>query len=93
MKRYVVGFVITTDSNCVLLVEKKRPEWQSGRLNGVGGKIEQGESPQSCMFRECFEETNVAVKPTDWRRFCIVRGGDVDPWEVHFLARLKPTKR
>jgi 8-oxo-dGTP pyrophosphatase MutT (NUDIX family) len=31
----------------VLLIEKQKPAWQRGKLNGVGGKIEPGENPST----------------------------------------------
>jgi 8-oxo-dGTP diphosphatase len=57
MIRYVLGFVFDFGFRNVLLIEKKRPEWMMGRLNGLGGKIEEGESPLEAMRRELAEET------------------------------------
>jgi 8-oxo-dGTP pyrophosphatase MutT (NUDIX family) len=55
--RYVVGFLFSEDESRVLLVWKNRPAWQDGKLNGVGGKIEAGETPLQAMEREFKEET------------------------------------
>jgi 8-oxo-dGTP pyrophosphatase MutT (NUDIX family) len=41
----------------VLLVLKERPSWQKGRLNLVGGKVEEGETPQQAALRELKEES------------------------------------
>jgi 8-oxo-dGTP diphosphatase len=41
----------------VALVRKTKPAWQAGRLNGIGGKMEGGETPLECMCREWKEET------------------------------------
>lgn len=46
----------------VLLVRKKRPTWQAGRLNLPGGKIEEGETPLQAAIREFKEETGYSVK-------------------------------
>ena len=43
----------------VLLVLKDKPLWQKGLLNLVGGKIEQGETPEQCAVREFKEETGL----------------------------------
>lgn len=59
MNRYVVGFLFDTKKTVVLLVEKKRPEWQKGLLNGVGGSIEEGETPEQTMHREAREEVGL----------------------------------
>lgn len=54
----------------VLLIRKRRPRWQEGLLNGVGGHIELGESPAEAMAREFHEETGLQLEPEDWRQFC-----------------------
>jgi 8-oxo-dGTP diphosphatase len=66
MIRWVVGFLIRNRSE-VALMTKTHPEWQKGKLNGVGGKIDDGESPEGAMRREFLEEAGVDV-PT-WRKF------------------------
>ena len=43
MKKYTLGFIFTPALDKVLLVHKISPEWQAGKINGVGGKIEEGE--------------------------------------------------
>ena len=66
MKTYTVGFIFNPDFSKVLLVEKNRPDWQKGKLNGVGGKIEPGEESSACIAREVFEETSLKTRPEDW---------------------------
>lgn len=67
MKSYVVGFIFNHDLTRMVLVTKARPEWQKGRLNGVGGKIEDGESAVNAMVRETKEETGLTTSASDWR--------------------------
>lgn len=55
----VLGFYFSLDRKEVLLIEKKRPAWQRGKLNGVGGRIEQNELPYHAMRREFREETGI----------------------------------
>lgn len=57
MKHFVMGFVFNCDLNRVLLIKKLRPEWMAGRWNGIGGKIDPGETPLKAMIREANEET------------------------------------
>ena len=59
VKRYVVGFLLNYDRTQVVLIRKNRPAWQAGHLNGVGGKIEMGETPIEAMTREFEEETGL----------------------------------
>ena len=66
MIEYVVGFCFNKQRSHVVLMRKKRPEWQKGHLNGVGGKIEDNESPIDAMCREFEEETGVESYTKDW---------------------------
>lgn len=68
MKHMVVGFAICTDPRNVVLIRKKRPEWQNGLLNGVGGVIDQEEDPKHAMWREFWEETgsNLPLSQKRW---------------------------
>jgi len=40
---------------------KKKNDTHEGKWNGVGGKVELGESPEECAIREVFEETGLVV--------------------------------
>lgn len=62
---YVAGFLFTPDGSNVCLIQKKRPEWQKGKLNAVGGHIEENESPEAAMQREFEEETGVKINWDD----------------------------
>jgi 8-oxo-dGTP pyrophosphatase MutT (NUDIX family) len=83
-RRYVLGFVFDHDYHHVLLIEKRRPEWMMGRLNGLGGKIAEGESPAEAMERELREETAGRLGTVEVSSFGRLRGRDalgVD-WEI-----------
>ncbi|MBY2989336.1 NUDIX domain-containing protein [Rhizobium leguminosarum] len=67
--KYVAGFLFSSDRRRVALIEKLRPDWQRGQLNGIGGKIEAGEDLIDAMVREFFEETGVSTSPDDWKPF------------------------
>lgn len=64
---YVCGFLFRNRKSQVALIRKVKPAWQQGKLNGIGGKIEDGETPQQAMFREFKEETGVEFE--DWRHY------------------------
>jgi 8-oxo-dGTP diphosphatase len=66
MKCYTCGFYFTYDLQYVLLIEKARPDWQAGKYNGIGGKIEEGEDPIACMIREFEEETGYDIAMIAW---------------------------
>lgn len=64
VQQFVCGFYYDDSRSHVVLIRKQKPAWQKGRLNGVGGKIEQGETPLEAMRREFAEEAGKNV--TDW---------------------------
>lgn len=80
---YVVGFVFTPDRQEVALIRKLRPKWQAGRLNGIGGKVEPGESPLEAMVREFEEETGVRIGPFKWTRAVRM---EAPTWEINFFT-------
>jgi 8-oxo-dGTP diphosphatase len=67
VKEYCLGFY--QDREWVLLIRKERPEWQRGLANGVGGRIEENETPLRAMVREFAEETGVATAEDQWFEF------------------------
>lgn len=67
---YTVGFLFSFDKQQVALIRKNRPDWQKGRLNGVGGHVEIGETSIQCMEREFGEEVDYpAAFKTAWYPF------------------------
>jgi mutator protein MutT len=55
--------------NRILLAMKKRG-FGEGKYNGVGGKIENGETPEEAMIRETQEE--IAVTPIEYEKVGII---------------------
>ena len=45
-----------------LMLKRCKPDDQCGKYNGLGGKVEFGESPQEAMIREVNEESGLLVK-------------------------------
>lgn len=84
MKEYVVGFLFSKYEH-VILIKKQKPEWQKGKWNGVGGKIEAGESPLAAMIREFKEETDIDF--TDWQYSGFMEGvnNKTGDWKVHLF--------
>lgn len=70
MKQYVLGFMYTPTR--VVLIEKNRPNWQAGFLNGIGGHVEDGESWYQAMVREFREETGAYYE--GWKYFAKLKG-------------------
>lgn len=81
--QYVVGFYFDDHNDKVVLLRKTHPDWQAGKLNGPGGKIEDGETPHAAMTREFAEETGVTV--TDWEHVVTLHGPNQPGWTVYFF--------
>lgn len=70
MKEYVLGFAFSRNKEKVVLINKLRPDWQKGSLNGVGGKVEPEDlGIHFAMVREFKEETGVATEEDMWNHF------------------------
>jgi mutator protein MutT len=64
MAAKICTLVFLIEGNNILLAMKKRG-FGAGRWNGVGGKIEPGETVQEAMIRETEEE--IVVSPLEYR--------------------------
>jgi len=88
---YVVGFMFDAKMNQVALIRKNKPKWQSGLLNGIGGKIENGETSLAALMREFWEEAGFSeangCKPVTWNNFCSMEGtnNDGEHFSVEFF--------
>lgn len=69
MKSYTVGFVFDSNLEEVVLILKTHPDWQKGKLNGIGGKTEEGETNLDCIVRETEEETGLVTAKDAWTHF------------------------
>lgn len=84
MQRYCLGFAFDTSGN-VALIRKNRPDWMKGKLNGVGGKANDGETCCQAMVREFQEETGVITSPFMWKRFASITNNinyDIDVFHI-----------
>lgn len=76
--RYVAGFAFDKGCGTVALVRKAHPAWQAGKLNGIGGHIEEGEEPADAMRREFHEEAGLDLD--GWEHFATLRGDGFEVW-------------
>lgn len=71
MTEYSVGFAFD-DCGHVALIKKNRPKWQKGKFNGIGGHVEEGETPSECMVREFREECGLVTTSEQWRHYAML---------------------
>src|SRR5690348_492914 len=68
---FCLGFILSRDLTKVLLIKKNRGFKELiGKLNGIGGKIQEGEEKIEAMHRECKEETGLIIDY--WSYFCTI---------------------
>lgn len=83
VKEYVLGFALSMDKSEVLLLRKNRPDFQAGKLNGIGGKIEKFDNlVVSAMTREFEEETGIKTTNKDWISYGVMES---ELFKVHLF--------
>ncbi len=87
---YVVGFMFNNELDRVLLIRKKRPDWQKGKLNGIGGNIKLKEQPIDAMVREFMEESGIQTERKNWTFIAYLYGLDKDEdfFNLHVFASI-----
>ncbi len=70
MKKLQTTLLILRNDNKILLARKKRG-FGFGKWNGVGGKVEEKETPEEAMIRETQEE--ISVTPIEYEKIGIIR--------------------
>lgn len=72
---YTLAFLFSTTWDGVLLIEKaKKPVQHIGKYNGIGGKVEEGETYSRAIVREIKEESGLDVANVD--SFATIGGAD-----------------
>ncbi|GAG95022.1 unnamed protein product [marine sediment metagenome] len=88
----------------ILLINKKTGLGE-GKVNGPGGKVDPGETPEVCAVRECQEELSITVSNLEYcgqHKFQFVDGYSIHVWVYRtrdydggsgFLVRRAPLRR
>ena len=88
MKLTTLCYIIRGNKWLMLHRVKKDADENAGKWIGVGGKLEKGESPENCLYREVREETGLELETHTFRgivTFCSDIWGD----EMMFLYTAK----
>jgi 8-oxo-dGTP diphosphatase len=62
MKLATLCYVLKDNYTLMIYRNKKENDYHDGKWNGLGGKLEQGESPEDCVIREIKEESGLTIK-------------------------------
>jgi len=55
-------YVKTENQTLMLHRVKKENDMHKGKWNGLGGKMESGETPEECIIREVYEESGLTIQ-------------------------------
>ncbi len=68
---------------------KKENDMHQGKWNGLGGKLEAGETPEECVTREVREESGLTIREPALKGFLTFPGfaNDEDWYAFVFVAR------
>jgi ADP-ribose pyrophosphatase YjhB (NUDIX family) len=81
-----VNCIAFDNNKNILLIKKKRPDWQDGYFNGLGGKIEFAESTREAMSRKFQEESDINVHKHNWIYVCDMVNSNTDSSKVTFFT-------
>ena len=81
MKLATLCYVQKPGHTLMLHRVKKKNDMHQGKWNGLGGKLEPGESPEECAIREVWEESGLACRNPRLRGFITFPAFDeIDDW-------------
>ena len=89
MKLATLCYVMDKDEKKTLMIHrtKKKNDYHEGKWNGLGGKFEEGESPEECAIREIKEESGLKVNSPRMHGFITFPNFDgVDDWYVFIFT-------
>ncbi len=81
MKLATLCYVQKPGHTLMLHRVKKKNDMHQGKWNGLGGKLEPGESPEECAVREVWEESGLTCRNPRLRGFITFPAFDqIDDW-------------
>lgn len=75
MNKYVL-IMLRNEYGQYLMVKKSKPPEQFGKMNFIGGKVEDGETYEQAAYRECIEESGII--PKNIREVIVYQGGEFE---------------
>lgn len=67
MKLTTICYIEKDGKTLMLYRNKKKDDIHEGKYVGVGGKFEQGETPEDCVIREVKEETGLTLNSLTYK--------------------------
>ena len=82
MKNTTLCYLLQGDEVLLLHRIKKKNDLNHDKWIGIGGKFEEGESPEECLLREAWEETGLILTDYDYRGIVTFVS---DEWEGEYM--------
>ena len=82
MLKTTLCYITRGDEVLMLHRVKKKNDVNQDKWIGVGGKFEEGESPEDCLCREVWEETGLKLQ--SWR-YCGIVTFTCEGWEGEYM--------
>lgn len=90
MKHMTLLFLLKEDTQEVLLAMKKRG-FGEGKWNGMGGKVEEGETVEQAVIREAQEEIGVGIDEKNLTKRGEIEFSFASPNDTHLLVHVFTT--
>jgi 8-oxo-dGTP diphosphatase len=88
MKLATLCYVKQNDRTLMMHRIKKADDIHKGKWNGLGGKLEPGESPEQCIVREVREEAGLEIVNPRYHGLLVFADFKAEDWYVFvFTAR------
>jgi 8-oxo-dGTP diphosphatase len=89
MKLATLGYIRRAGKTLMIHRVKKQNDVHQGKWNGLGGKLEPGETPEECIIREIREESGLAARDPELKGFLTFPGfaNDEDWYAFVFVVR------
>ena len=82
MKNTTLCYLLQGDEVLLLHRIKKKNDLNHDKWIGIGGKFEEGESPEECLLREAWEETGLTLTDYNYRGIVTFVS---DEWEGEYM--------
>jgi len=94
MKLATLCYVRSNGRTLMIHRIKKENDMHQGKWNGLGGKLEAGESPEECVIREVYEESGLRIREPRLRGVITFPAFDgFEDWYVFVFTAKKFTGR
>ena len=86
MKETTLCYVQKDNDYLMLHRIKKEEDVNEGKWIGIGGRIEDGETPEQCLVREAQEETGLLLTSYQYRGIVHFRSEDYEDEDMHLFT-------